>query len=131
MAETASKTPAQREAEVDLGKREMTAAEKKRREESADSAPPTPEAQPAINAPNAAYYDPPGNWSDPPELAEHEAEYEGSLAKPHEDEAKEEREKIRDEERKRVKKSIEENDKKAKDRAEWETKERSKREGKA
>ena len=131
MAETASKSPAQREAEVDLGKREMTAAEKKRREESHESAPPTPEASPAIGSVNAAYLDPPGNWSDPPELAEGEAEIEGSLAKPHEDEAKEEREKIRDEEKERVAKSIEENDQKAKDRTEWETKERAKREGKA
>ena len=124
MAETASKTPAQREAEVDLGKREMTAAEKKRREESHESAPPTPEASPAIGSVNAAYLDPPGNWSDPPELAEHEADYEGSRAKKHEDEAKKDREKVREEEKKRVAKAIEENDKKAKDRTAWEEKER-------
>ena len=135
MAETASKTPAQKtpaqkEAEADLGKRELTPAEKKKREESHETAPPTPEASPAINAPNSAYYDPPGNWSDPPELAEEEAEYEGSLAKPPEEEAKKEREKIRDEEKERVAKAIEENDKRAKDRTEWETEERKKREGK-
>jgi len=80
---------------------------------------------------NAAYNDPPGNWSDPPELAEEEGEYEGSRAKKHEDEAKKDREKVREEEKKRVAKAIEENDKKAKDRSKWDIAERKKREGTA
>jgi hypothetical protein len=127
----AERTAAQKEAEVDLGKREMTPAEKKKREQSHEDAPPTPEATPAIGSVNAAYTDPPGNWSDPEELAEKEAEYEGSMAKPPEEEAKEERKKIRDEERERVAKAIEDNQKKSEDRAEWEIEERKKREGKA
>jgi len=124
MAETASKTPAQREAEVDLGKREMTAAEKKRREESHESAPPTPEASPAIGSVNAAYVEGHGNWSDPPELVEGELEVEGSVAKPKQEDLDEENKKIREEEKERVREATEANAKKAEDLAAYDKEQR-------
>lgn len=92
-------------------------------------APPTPEATPAINAPNAAYLDGFPNWSDPPELAEGEVEIEGSLAQPLAEDWEKDRDEVREEERKRVKKAIEENDRKAKTRADWEEKQARKRKG--
>lgn len=93
--------------------------------------PPLAEAGPAITATNASYVDPPGNWSDPPELAEGENEVKGSMAKPLEEDAKEEREKTVKEEKERVAKAHEENSKKAEERAKWEIEDRKRREGRA
>ena len=125
MAETASKTPAQKEAEADLGKRELTAAERKQREESHKDAPPVPEASPAINSIHARYNDPPGNWSDPEELIEDQPK--GSVAKPPEEEAKEERKKVREEEKKATAKLREENDKRYEERRKWDEREAKRR----
>jgi len=125
MAET--KTPAQREAEADLGKRELTPAEKKRREDSHKDAPPVPEMGPAIGTVNAAYNSGFPNWSDPPELAEGEVELEGSVAQPLREDWEKEAKKVREEEKKHVAKMREENDKRYEERRKWDEKEAKRR----
>lgn len=97
---------------------------------SSDEAP-VPEATPAIGAKHARYVDPPGNWSDPPELAEGESKVEGSFAKPPEEEAKKEREKVAKEEREAFAKAHEENAKATEERRKYDEKKAAeRREGK-
>lgn len=99
-----------------------TAAAKK----SSDEAP-VPEATPAIGAKHARYVDPPGNWSDPPELAEGESKVEGGFAKPPEEEAKKEREKVEKEEKEAFAKAHEENAETQKKRTQYDEKKAAER----
>jgi hypothetical protein len=126
MAETTSKTAAQKEAEADLGKTELTPAEKKKREASHETAPPAPEAAPAIGSVNASYIDQHGNWSDPPELVDGEIEVEGSLAKPKQEDLDETNAEIREKEKEQIAKAIEENTKKADDLAQYDAEQKKK-----
>jgi len=125
MADTASNA-VQKEKEADLGKRELTPAERKKREESHEQAPPTPEATPAIGSVNAAYAEGFPNWSDPPELVDGEIEVEGSVAQPKREDWEKEQKEIRDEERERVAKAIEENNQKAEDLAAYDKEQKRK-----